>query len=49
MNILYRYTIAKKSHRIIFAVMLKEKEVIVARVSHVKADKSRIVRSLEEE
>lgn len=48
-NLVYRYVVAKKVHRIVFTVLIEDLHVIVSRITHVKAAKENIIRSLEEE
>lgn len=45
----YRYIIAKKVHRLIFYVEVNDLRVIVVKIRHVRADKSKVIRELEEE
>lgn len=47
--IVYRYTIAKKTHRIIFTVERSDGQVIVTRIVHAKQDTAALKRQLEEE
>ncbi|WP_090165224.1 type II toxin-antitoxin system RelE/ParE family toxin [Neolewinella agarilytica] len=48
-NLTYRYIVAKKVHRIIFTILVEDLRVIISRITHARADKGGIIRSLEEE
>lgn len=48
-DIVYRYAIAGKVHRLVFTIEKVEGVVAVIRIVHVKADKTRILKEIEEE
>jgi len=48
-SIEYRYTVAKKVHRLVFNIEEENNMIFIARIVHVRADTKPIKNSLEEE